>query len=174
MKKLQLWSTFSLSVLLCVVWNMQFAELLGEGQVHHLWYGPSSQTSSSSSSLSASPKCTDDADAFVALFLLVRILILGICCRSNPKIFAFALFLTIWFIHRCHWTLVSILQISPFSLFLHLSWRLFEQTNTHEGPRQARQRDVQLFALVAPVWEKVFLRATQRSGAQCGAHKTNI
>lgn len=149
--------------------NLQ--ELLGGRQVHHLRYGPSSRTSSSSSSL-----CLTRTHGRCWCFLSVGTLIPDICRTSNPKIFAFALFyfLTIWFIHRCHWTLVSILQISPFSLFLHLSWRLFEQTNTHEGPRRARQRDVRLFALVAPVWEKVFLRATQRSGAQCRAHKTNI
>lgn len=45
---------------------------------------------------------------------------------------------------------------------------------THEGPRRARRRDVGLFALVAPVREKVFLRGTQRSGAQRRDHKTNI
>lgn len=45
---------------------------------------------------------------------------------------------------------------------------------THEGPRRSRRRDVRLFALVAPVREKVFLRGTQRSGAQQRDHKTNI
>lgn len=45
---------------------------------------------------------------------------------------------------------------------------------THEGPWRARRRDVGLFALVAPVREKVFLRGTQRSGAQRRDHKTNI
>lgn len=33
-----------------------------------------------------------DARALVTLFLLVEILILDICCRSNPKIFAFVPF----------------------------------------------------------------------------------
>lgn len=45
---------------------------------------------------------------------------------------------------------------------------------TREGPWRARRRDVRLFALVAPVWGKVFLRGTQRSGAQRSDHKTNI
>lgn len=117
-----------------------------------------------------------DADTFAALCLFAGILILDICYRSNPEIFALALFLKGAFICSPAWpkTLASITQISPFSPLLHLSWPLFEQTNTHEGPRRARQRDVRLFALVAPVREKVFLSATQRSGAQCGARKTNI
>lgn len=45
---------------------------------------------------------------------------------------------------------------------------------THKGPWRARRRDEGLFALVAPVRAKVFLRGTQRSGAERRDHKTNI
>lgn len=45
---------------------------------------------------------------------------------------------------------------------------------THNGTRRARRRDVGLFALVAPVREKVFLRGALRSGALRRDHKTNI
>lgn len=71
-------------------------------------------------------------------------------------------------------SLSVLLQISSFPVFLRLSWRLVLYKQTHEGPRRARRRDVGLFAFVAPVREKVFLRGTQRSGAQRRDHKTNI
>lgn len=172
-KEPQLSSTVSLCATLSCLHRAicSSAELSGEGQVHHLRCGPSSPTS-----LARMPRILNiDADTFAVLCLFVGILILDICCWSNPGMFAFFFLKDGFYLFTSvAETLASIPQISPFSPLLHLSWRLFEQTNTHEGPWRARQRDVWLFALVAPVREKVFLRATQRSGAQRGARKTNI
>lgn len=51
-----------------------------------------------------------DADTFAALCLFPGILILDICCRSNPEIFALALFFFYYFKKRRFYLFTSVAE----------------------------------------------------------------